>query len=126
LCMADVKRIMEEINRRSDNAHLVMGATIAESWQSRIGLTLIASRKALPEPGPAFPTDRLESAAAFPLSAGSESDTRLLGPAEAECGASRFVPPPPASTPENVQQLKGRTGSGPGGRGKSSSRRPQQ
>jgi cell division protein FtsZ len=101
LCMADVKRVMEEINRRTDNANLVMGASIDEGWQGRLGLTLIASRRTTPPRIETLSADRLEAAAALAAStAPPEVEHRFLKTAEEECGRSRFAPPPPQLTME--------------------------
>jgi cell division protein FtsZ len=45
LSMADIKRVMDELNRRTDNAQVVMGASIADEMQGRIGLSLVACRR---------------------------------------------------------------------------------
>jgi cell division protein FtsZ len=108
LSMADVKRVMEEINRRTDNAHLVMGASIADDFQGRLGITVIASRRTVPPRIDSLPADRLDAATAMAAASASLDENRFLGPAESECGRSRFVPPPPQLTPANVQQLEQR------------------
>lgn len=45
LTMAEVNRVMEQINRRCDNAHLIMGAAIEEALGDRLTVTLVASRR---------------------------------------------------------------------------------
>lgn len=44
LTMAEVNRVMEQINRHTDNAHLIMGAAIEEALGDRMTVTLVASR----------------------------------------------------------------------------------
>lgn len=45
LTMAEVNRVMEQINRQTDNAHLIMGAAIEEALGDRMTVTLVASRE---------------------------------------------------------------------------------
>jgi len=45
LTMAEVNRVMEQINRQTDNAHLMMGAAIEEALGDRMTVTLVASRR---------------------------------------------------------------------------------
>jgi cell division protein FtsZ len=45
LTMAEVNRVMEQINRQTDNAHLIMGAAIEEELGDRLTVTLVASRE---------------------------------------------------------------------------------
>ena len=45
LTMAEVNRVMEQINRQCDNAHLMMGAAIEEGLGDRLTVTLVASRR---------------------------------------------------------------------------------
>lgn len=45
LTMAEVNRVMEQINRRCENAHLIMGAAIEEELGDRLTVTLVASRQ---------------------------------------------------------------------------------
>jgi len=45
LSMAEVNRVMEQINRQTDNAHLIMGAAIEEQLGDRLTVTLVASRQ---------------------------------------------------------------------------------
>jgi cell division protein FtsZ len=45
LTMAEVNRVMEQINRQTENAHLMMGAAIEEALGDRLTVTLVASRQ---------------------------------------------------------------------------------
>ncbi len=45
LSMAEINRVMEQINRQTDNAHLIMGAAIEEALGDRLTVTLVASRQ---------------------------------------------------------------------------------
>jgi cell division protein FtsZ len=97
LTMAEVNRVMEQINRQCEHAQVVMGAAVDEAFRERLAVTLIAARRA-PEAAP-------ESAA--PPSDAEQLDTQLLGASGARPG-SRFVPPAPTLRPDQVQQLLAR------------------
>ena len=45
LTMAEVNRVMDQINRQCENAHLIMGAAIEEALGDRLTVTLVASRR---------------------------------------------------------------------------------
>ncbi|MBI5799552.1 MAG: cell division protein FtsZ [Verrucomicrobia bacterium] len=45
LTMAEVSRVMDQINRHCENAHLMMGAAIEEALGERLTVTLVASRR---------------------------------------------------------------------------------
>lgn len=48
LTMAEVNRVMDQINRQCENAHLIMGAAIEEALGDRLTVTLVASRRPAP------------------------------------------------------------------------------
>lgn len=55
LTMSEVTRIMEQITRHCEQAHVIMGASIDESFGDRLSVTLVASRRestAAEEPAP--------------------------------------------------------------------------
>ncbi len=114
LSLADVRKVMEEINRRTENAHVIMGASVTEEMRGRLGLTLVASRKN-PVPDPrALPSHRSspQDGDAQPLaSEGGDLGSRLLETSVPMCGASRFVPPPP-STGHEMNVVLGLNASG--------------
>ena len=43
--MNEVTRIMEQITRHCEQAHVIMGASIDESFGDRLSVTLVASRR---------------------------------------------------------------------------------
>jgi cell division protein FtsZ len=104
LTMAEVNRVMEQLNTQCKNAQVLMGAAIDENLRERLSLTLIASRK----------TESMESPQR--TIGGSESlDSQLLERATAGRPGSRFVPPPPPSLPqEQLEKLMARQGRGLG------------
>ena len=55
ITMSEVTRIMEQITRHCEQAHVIMGASIDESFGDRLSVTLVASRRestATEEPAP--------------------------------------------------------------------------
>src|SRR5206468_3919942 len=51
LTMAEVNRIMEQINRQCEQAHLILGAAIDETLGDRLSVTLVASCRSSAENG---------------------------------------------------------------------------
>jgi cell division protein FtsZ len=45
LTMAEVNRVMEQINRHCERAHVIMGAAVDEAMKTRLSVTLIAARQ---------------------------------------------------------------------------------
>jgi len=117
LAMAEVNRIMEQINRHCEQAHIIMGAAIDEELGEKLLVTLVAARRNAEcgtrnvelQGGTVRTTDTAT------YSAGMEMETPMtgLGPRP----ASRFVAPAPDSTPEKTERLltqqsgRGRKGS---------------
>jgi cell division protein FtsZ len=93
LSLAEVNRVMEQINRQCEGAQVLMGAAIDAAFADRLSVTVIAARGAAGkgEAGPA-----------------PELDTEFLRPAEMVKPASRFVPPPPSLTAEKLEELAGK------------------
>ena len=106
LTMAEVNRVMEQMNRHCEHAQVVMGAAIDEAFRDRLAVTVIATRKNLEpaesrlsaRPGhemscPIDPSDHQRAprlqiwpAAAFLR---SKPGRRILGPGD------RLLPPAP-------------------------------
>ena len=102
LTMAEVNRVMEQVNRQCEHAQVIMGAAIDEAFNERLAVTLIAARKGL------------ESAAGETGAAGRNEELveQLLPRSSKSRRGSRFVPPAPELPPEQVQQLLARQGRG--------------
>ena len=109
LAMSEVTRIMEQINRQCEQAHIIMGAAIDEELGDKLLVTLVASRKANaesgtrnaePQGGAARGTD---ATAASAYSAGMELEMPMTG--SNSKSSSRFVAPAPESTPEKTERL---------------------
>ncbi|MEW6305729.1 MAG: cell division protein FtsZ [Verrucomicrobiota bacterium] len=105
LGMVEVNRLMEQINRQCENAHLILGAAIDDAYTDRLSVTIIASRhgKSQEETADAGPE---ESAAETPalLHDSAEMGTQFLS-APIPRPASRFVAPAPELTPEQQDKL---------------------
>ena len=109
LGLGETRRIMDELNRQSDGARVVVGAAVDEAAGDRLTVTVIAStrqvvvREASDEAAPERPPAR-----------------------EADTGAARtarhFAPPPPDLSPELASQLLGQQG----GKGKGRRHKAQQ
>jgi cell division protein FtsZ len=115
LTMAEVNRVIEQINRQCEHAQVIMGAAIDETFRERLAVTLIAARKN---------SDQPEEETTAPPSA-EQLDTQLLSRSTTARPPSRFVPPAATLTPDQMQQIFTRQG-GRGGRGRKSPAKMQQ
>jgi len=94
LMMGEIHKLMEPLNRQCENAQVIVGAVIDESFAGRLSVTLIASRQR-EEPAPAsrnLPPENVES-------------LQFLDTADNNRPASRFVAPPPELSDEKKEQL---------------------
>jgi cell division protein FtsZ len=122
LTMAEVNRIMEQINRQCEQANIIMGAAVDEELGEKLLVTLVAARRnaeggmrsAEPQSGSVRMTDATAAAA---YSAGVEMETSMTGLGSRP--ASRFVAPAPESTPEKTERLLTQQGGGRGRKGNS-------
>lgn len=102
LTMAEVNRVMDQINRQCESAHLIMGAAIEEALGDRLTVTLVASRRPSPAAVVPPPADSGTSESApVPRMA---SDFDLLGTAIASKPVTRTegVAPAPQRSPVAV------------------------
>ncbi len=126
LAMAEVNRIMEQINRQCEQAHIILGAAIDEELGERLSVTLVASRKNSVDGGVRNVDSQNRSsgatdAATAAYSEGVEIETSMTEPSPRH--ASRFTAPAPESTPEKTDRLLAQQG---GGRGRRASSRMKQ
>ena len=113
LTMAEVNRVMSQINHACEYAHIIMGAAVEAELGDRLSVTAIAARQ--PEAGAA---DAVTAPAV--LREGDEARSKRTAGETVEASAfdsqfieknpptrppSRFVPPPPELGPEKKQQL---------------------
>lgn len=122
LTMAEVNRIMEQINRQCEQANIIMGAAVDEELGDKLLVTLVAARRNA-ECGTR--NAELEgrsvrvgdAAATSAYSAGIEMETSMTGLGSRP--ASRFVAPAPESTPEKTERLLTQQSGGRGRKGNS-------
>jgi cell division protein FtsZ len=112
LSMKEVERIMEQIQRHSEQAHIIMGTAIDESLSGKICVTLVASCGEdldVPSPTPeSTPTPANAKAPALMESQETEDadwEEELLSPETPARATTRFTPPAPQLSPEKTQQL---------------------
>jgi cell division protein FtsZ len=113
LTMAEVNRVMSQINRACENARVIMGAAVEAELGDRLCVTLIATRG---DPAEADQTTTREKAvhdvtAMRPVeSRGPDEESAAFGAEFFEKGrairpASRFVAPAPELAPDKKEQL---------------------
>jgi cell division protein FtsZ len=108
LTMAEVNRIMEQLNRHCEQAHIIMGAAVDEELGERLSVTLVASGN--PECGPrdsetAEPGRKTDSALAAAYTEGVGLETPWPSAARSSRPPSRFVGPAPQLSPVKTEQL---------------------
>lgn len=92
LTMAEVNRVMEQITGQCPQAQIIMGAAIDESFQQRLAITLVVTRRG--------------ATASKKVSTGDAGESDSLP--EKETGArpqSRLVPPPPEISQEMAREI---------------------
>ena len=102
LAMADVDRVMADLNEHCPKARIIMGAAVDESFRDRLAVTIIATGRqarasAKPAPGKSGKAGSTPDAPGF--------DTELLHPTKPERPGSRHVPPAPALSVEQREQI---------------------
>ncbi len=114
LTMAEVNRVMSQINRACENAHIIMGAAVEADFGDRLSATIIATRRRSgPAPVRIMPTEAAAAREGRAAEAGSPAaaeaapsfDTEFFEKAPTARPASRFVPPPPDLSPDKKAQL---------------------
>src|SRR6266487_3601117 len=115
LTMAEVNRIMSQINRACENAHIIMGAAVEVDFGDRLSATVIATCRSPGEPGtdPTMATTATAPSEPPQVGVGSAPGAEESPAFEAEFfektpparPASRFVPPPPDLAPDKKEQL---------------------
>lgn len=102
LTLAEINRIMEQLNRHIENGQLILGTAIDAGNEGKISVTLLAAKNGKgtllsvesgTETNRTFPSEPKEYTSSFI----EDSETPRPQP--------RFVAPPPASTPERTLEL---------------------
>ena len=92
LTMAEVNRVMEQINRQCEGAHIIMGAAIEENFAGKMSLTVVASKRP-----PAEHPDEMNAA--------PELERQFVDPHSTARPPSRFIAPAPATTAEAAEKI---------------------
>src|SRR5208282_1059177 len=96
MTMAEVNRVMEQINRQCENAHIIMGAGIYEAFAGKLSVTLVASRE----------NGRDERARTSGQDARSGAhEQEMVNPGAGRRPGPRHLPPAPELTPQQAEQM---------------------
>lgn len=106
MTIADVNKVMEQLQRRAEGCNVIMGAAVDEAFTGRLSLTVVVARRAV-DPAVSGPTPRASrGVTATPAAApGAGFDTNFFEAQALPRSSSRFNAPPPESTPENTAEL---------------------
>jgi cell division protein FtsZ len=102
MTLAEINRIMEQLNRHVESGQLIFGTAIDPSSAGTISVTLIASRNGKPGPSGG------ESAVDFNRPSNSLSTdfaSSFIEDAATPRPHARFLPPPPAATLQRARDL---------------------
>jgi len=123
LAMAEVNRVMEQVNQHCENVPVVMGAAVDESFADRLAVTLLASRRRSPA-GPALESAEVSSEGSDLPSRRCETDleSQLLSPTTTLRPHSRMVAPPPEMSQDGMQRLLAQQNGATGRRRKGSAK----
>lgn len=94
MTMAEVNRVVQQVGAACEQAQVILGAAVDETFRERVVVALVASRKERVLPGERSIPDGL--------------DHQLLR--ETVRPGSRLLPPPPGISPEEAQRLLARQG----------------
>jgi len=108
LTMAEIRRVMEHINRLCPDAQVIVGAAVDPRLEDRLSLTLIAGRRAAVEISPGdrdMNGGEAPSPTPAPADEGPQFETTFFHSPQSPRLPSRFIPPPPELTPEKREQV---------------------
>jgi cell division protein FtsZ len=100
LTMAEINRVMEQINRQCENAHIIMGAGIQAALAGRLCVTLVASGLGATDDRRSRRTSDADHGATAP-----EHGHEIANPSEDKRPASRFVAPAPTLSLQETERL---------------------
>jgi cell division protein FtsZ len=124
LTMAEVNRVMEQINRQCEQAHVTMGAAMDDSLKQRLTVTIIASQHTGAETGGALLTasgNGSDETTSYPSAVSGERDGRCRNE-PLNRPPSRFTAPAPNLSPEKASEFLSQQNNRSKGRRRSSSR----
>ncbi len=102
LTLADVNKIMDQLNRRVCEGQLILGTAIDPALHGTIRLTIIASR---PTPGISHNQPANHSRSSTMEMGKSDFEAPFFDEPTVLLSQSRFKGPPPETTPENTEFL---------------------
>ena len=120
LTMAEINRVMESVNGQCERAQVIMGAALDEAFRDRLAVTVIATRRGH---GAKHVTKTVTAEAADPVVPDFEAEFMQHPPVPRP--AARIVPPAPALTQQQREQLFNQQATGRGRGRKSASRMKQ-
>jgi len=100
LTMTEVNRVMEQINRQCENAHIIMGAGIHDALAGKLSVTLVASR---PKARDERTSNRPGQKSGMEIPDAHEKE--IVNPSPTQRPASKFVAPAPELTAQQTEQL---------------------
>ncbi len=103
MTMADVNRVMQQINQQCPQAKIVMGAAVDETLRDRLSVTVIATRRSCRVPHQSEAAEPVGHSTADEPS--PDFDTELLHGSQTKRPASRLVPPLPSLTAEQRDEI---------------------
>lgn len=115
LTMAEVNRLMEQLNRHCDHAHLVFGAAIDRAMTNRLAATLLVARddsRCVEGPQPATARTEADAVSQPPAPLSRELSIPIEELDSAARPPCRIVVPPPALSREKTEQLYRRQAAG--------------
>jgi len=118
LTLTEVNRVMEQVNRHGEQAHIIMGASVSEDLGDRMMLTVVAARQ----------NPQVKNSLAESSEEGTGNDlefsAHLSEPSMGGRSGARFAAPPPMISVERTEQIYARQG-GKGRKGGSRLRQTQ-
>jgi cell division protein FtsZ len=123
LTMAEVNRVMEQINRQCENAQVIMGAAVDDDFKDRLSITVVATRRSLADKSPPANIEVQTDESTSPTPEKRPAlEPHFLSPSLTGRPASRIVAPPPEMTSEKREQLLDRQSTVAGRQRKKASR----
>jgi len=106
MTMADVNRVMEQVNQQCPQAKVVLGAAVDETMHDHLSITVIATRHSCHVPAKAA-SGASEPGEQQPVAkdAAPDFDTELMHGSETKRPAARLVPPLPQLTMEQREEI---------------------
>jgi cell division protein FtsZ len=101
LTIAEINKIMEQLNRRIENAQLIFGTAVESGNSGKISITLIASKNGKAHSNAEGAGEVARSTSVQPRGI----EYSFIEDAATPRPCNRFVAPPPHSTPERTRDL---------------------